>query len=166
MTRGQQRATSPREIAASARCHAPCGEGGSILPLIAGFAVIALVLVLGATAASVAFLAQRDLANVCDGAAIAAAQSLDEASFYRGAGDDDVLPLSQTVVESAVARYLGQDYARDPNGLTMSAGTDGRVVTVRCQRAVTLPFGALVGYPNGLPRTATARAEAPVLPPQ
>jgi len=45
-------------------------DRGTILPLIAGFTVSALLLVLGAIDASAAFLAQRDLASVCDGAAL------------------------------------------------------------------------------------------------
>lgn len=70
-------------------------DRGTILPLIAGFTVSALLLVLGAIDASAAFLAQRDLASVCDGAALAAAQSVSARAVYEAPGVSAALPLAR-----------------------------------------------------------------------
>jgi len=148
-------------------------DRGSMIPLVLGFFVLAALLIFGAVTASTAFLAQRDLAAVCDGAAVAAAQSVNEGALYAaglaaGTTDGQRLPLDLTAVEAAVARYVGVGgYGGDPDGLTVSGsvGGDGTTAVVRCTRTVQIPFGAVYGYPDGLPRSAVASARSPVLPP-
>ena len=173
-----------------------CADRGSTIPLVLGFVVLAALLVLGAVAASVACRAQRDLAAVCDGAAVAAAQSVDEPALYAAASAVDPadskpaaglaavapgvppagspseaadrrLPLAPAAVEAALARYVAAGgYAGDPDGLSVSGsvGADGTTAVVQCTRTVRLPFGALFGYPNGLPRRAGAAARSPIAP--
>ena len=148
-------------------------DRGSMIPLVLGFFVLAALLIFGAVTASTAFLAQRDLAAVCDGAAVAAAQSVNEGALYAagpvaGTTDGQRLPLDLTAVEAAVARYVGVGgYGGDPDGLTVSGsvGGDGTTAVVRCTRTVQIPFGAVYGYPDGLPRSAVSSARSPVLPP-
>ncbi len=141
-------------------------EGGTILPLVAGFIVVALVLVLGAVDASVAFLAQRDLSSVCDGAALSAAQSVSAKAVYEQPAGSSALPLDPVAVQTAVRTYQERNYAGDPGGLTIeTAVIDGGgtpTVALVCRRTARLPFGALVGYRDGLPRTASSAARAPV----
>ena len=141
-------------------------ERGTILPLVAGFTVIALLLVLGAIDASAAFLAQRDLASVCDGAALSAAQSVSPQSVYERSAGQATLPLDAGLVTQAVRTYQDRNYAGDAGGLSMDASVvdaaGGPTVTVVCRRTARLPFGALVGYANGLPRTAVSSARAPL----
>lgn len=136
-------------------------DRGSITPLILVCFLIAALLVMGATAAGSAFLAQRDLQAVCDGAAVRAANALDPAGAYAGPAGLAALPLSDPTVQAAVADYRAQGYPSDPT-LTLAATTDGRRVTVTCHRVVQIPFGAVFGEAAGLPRTALSSARAPL----
>lgn len=136
-------------------------DRGSITPLILLFFLIAALFVLGGITASSAFLAQRDLQAVCDGAAVRAANGVDEPGAYSGPAGHDALPLSDSSVRRAVSDYQSNGYPADRT-LTMSASTDGQQVTVVCRRVVRLPFGALFGRPDGLQRTAVSTARAPL----
>ncbi|MGB9377651.1 MAG: pilus assembly protein TadG-related protein, partial [Mycobacteriales bacterium] len=102
---------------------------GSIAPLILVFFLIAILVVMGTVAAGSAFLEQRDLQSVCDGAAINATNALDEHATYGGPPDQGALPLSEASVQAAVADYRQRGYAADPT-LTLAATTDGQRVTV------------------------------------
>ena len=55
-------------------------DRGSTIPLILGCFVVAFLIVAGSVAAGDAFLQQRNLQSVCDGAAAAAATSADLAA--------------------------------------------------------------------------------------
>ena len=55
-------------------------DGGTVIPLILLSVLLAGLLVTAGTAASAAVLAQRDLAAVCDGAALAGAAAVDRAA--------------------------------------------------------------------------------------
>ncbi|MEP6695567.1 MAG: pilus assembly protein TadG-related protein [Pseudonocardiales bacterium] len=136
-------------------------DRGSIAPLVLLCLLIAALMVMGTTAAGSAFLAQRDLQAVCDGAAVGAASAPDEPGTYGQAGGLTALPLSDAAVRAAVADYRSSSYAGDPT-LTLSAATDGQLVTVECHRVVTLPFGAVFGQSAGLPRSAVSTARAPL----
>ncbi len=137
------------------------GDRGSITPLILVFFLVAALLVMGTISAGSAFLEQRDLQAVCDGAAVRASSAVDEAGAYSGPAGQSALPLSEASVRAAVAEYHAQGYVGDPT-LTMSASTDGQVVTVTCRRVVQIPFGAMFGSPAGLQRTAVSSARAPL----
>jgi uncharacterized membrane protein len=136
-------------------------DRGSITPLILVFFLIAALLVMGTTSAGSAFLAQRDLQSVCDGAAVRATGAVDEGGAYHGPADLAALPLSDASVQAAVGDYQSQGYPTDST-LSMSASTDGQQVTVVCHRVVTIPFGAVFGKPTGLERTAASTARAPL----
>jgi uncharacterized membrane protein len=137
-------------------------DRGSVTPLVLLCFLVAALMVMGTTAAGSAFLAQRDLQAVCDGAAVRAASAVDESRAYAGPREMSALPLSDASVQAAVADYRSRGYAGDPT-LTMSAATDGQRVTVSCRRIAQVPFGAVFGQPAGLPRTAVATARAPLL---
>ena len=136
-------------------------DRGSITPLVLLCFLIAALMVMGTTAAGSAFLAQRDLQAVCDGAAVRAANAADEPLAYTKPGKLAALPLSDASVRAAVADYRSAGYADDPT-LTLWATTDGQQVTVSCRRVVQVPFGAVFGRSAGLPRTAVSTARAPL----
>ncbi len=136
-------------------------DTGTIIPMVLLFVLIAAFVVMAGAATSSAFLAQRDLQGICDAAAVKAANAVDTASLY-DSGSFGQLPLSQSSVQQSVAAFGAEDYAGDPQGLTLSAGTDGQSVTVACHRTVQIPFGAFFGVGQGLDRDATATARAPV----
>lgn len=156
-------------------------DGGTVLPLVLLSFLLAGLMVTAGTAASAAFLAQRDLAGVCDGAALAGAAALDRAALAGttiagmptgsaptggaptggaptgGAG----LPVDAAGVAAAVEDYR---LRADRPGLRLEPGTDGATVTVVCRRTVRIPFGAVLGAAEGLDRTAVARARTALLP--
>ncbi|MFL6127767.1 MAG: hypothetical protein ACJ73E_01725 [Mycobacteriales bacterium] len=136
-------------------------DGGTVIPLVLLSFLLAGLLVTAGTAASAAFLAQRDLAGVCDGAALAGAAAVDPAAVDPAAVDTGIVLLDPGAVAAATERYRVE--AGRP-GLALAASTDGRTVTVRCRRAVRIPFGAVLGRAGGLPRTAVARARSVLLP--
>jgi uncharacterized membrane protein len=134
-------------------------DGGTILTLTLGYLVVAAMLAVVVTDVSAVYLARRSVASAADGAALAAAQRLDEASLYSGstgstggAGSD--LPLAD--VQAAVSTYQQEE---DPSGATQLSGTlvDGVTVEVRGSRVVTLP---LVGFLGVGPVTVSAAADA------
>lgn len=141
--------------------------------LIIGYALIAIALVVVAVDASAFFLAERSLAALADGAAVAGTHAEDEGALYGGgapaAGD---LPLLGEQVQREVAAYLA---ARDattayPNLKLAEASTDGVTVTVTLTEDKPLPFLGLVSqltgaFPGGTARVAaTANARAPITP--
>ncbi len=139
------------------RSHA---EGGSILPLILGFFLVAMYLVAGAVAASDAFVQQRNLQALCDGAAAAAAAS--SARPQRTVGLETGGALQFSDVQQAVDRYL----ARDPDRRTVlvqpSLSADARTVTLACRRDQPIAFGALFGRGGGQPHRVSSSAREPV----
>jgi hypothetical protein len=67
------------------------GDRGTVVPLVLLSVLLAGLLVTAGTAASAAFLAQRDLAGVCDGAALAGAAAVDRTALDRTALDRTAL---------------------------------------------------------------------------
>ena len=136
------------------------GERGSTLPFVVVCWTVAALMAFGAIAASDAFLEQQEVQSVCDGAALAAANSADEAVLYTaGVGSD--LPLTRATAQAAVADQLA-DAAAELD--SWAAETDGVRVTVRCTRSVEIAFGWLFLGGEPLERTAVAGARAPTVP--
>jgi hypothetical protein len=125
-------------------------EVGSVTPLVVGAVLIAGLVVTATVAASAAFLAQRDLAGFCDGAAVATAAG---ATTTDENGDPAVDPAR---VDAALRDYATT--AHDGDRTTTTATTDGSTVAVTCARRTRIPFGAVLGAPDGLDRTVVARA--------
>jgi len=135
-------------------------ERGSTLPFVLVCWTVAALMAFGAIAASDAFLEQLEVQSVCDGAALAAANSTDEAAVYRdGVGTE--LPLTRAAAQVAVADQLVSGRSALD---AWSAETDGAEVTVRCTRNVEIAFGWLFLGGESLERTATASARAPTVP--
>jgi Flp pilus assembly protein TadG len=135
-------------------------EAGSTLPFVLVCWLVAALMAFGAIAASDAFLEQRAVQSICDGAALAAANEADEAAVYTlGVGAQ--LPLTRSAAEAAVADQLADTGARLD---VWSAETDGAEVTVRCTRSVRIAFDWLFLGGRPLERTAVASARAPTVP--
>lgn len=141
----------------------PSGDDGTVLVLVLGMAGLLLVLVGVVVDVSVAVLAKRSVASAADGAAVAAAQALDQEAFYeRGAAAG--VPLSAAAVAERVAAYEGAA-AVDQPGLRLRAEVEGGVTAVVvASRTVDLPFSGLLGRAP-VEATAVARARAPVVAP-
>jgi hypothetical protein len=134
-------------------------ERGSTLPFVLVCWLVAALMAFGAIAASDAFLEQRDVQSVCDGAALAAANRTDEGLVYTG-GVGEQLPLTRATAQAAVADQLADGGVRLD---AWSAETDGTEVTVRCTRHVEIAFGWLFLGGQPLERTAVASARAPTV---
>jgi uncharacterized membrane protein len=110
-----------------------------VLLLVLGFTVVLLLLVAVVVDVSAVLLAQRGVASAADGAAVAAAQRLDEASFY-ARGLHGTVPLDPEGVRATVAEYAA---SVAPETQLEGGTADGRTVVVRAERVVRLPLGGL-----------------------
>jgi hypothetical protein len=135
------------------------GERGSTVPLILGFFLLALIMVAGSVAAASAYLAQRSLQSICDGAALAGASSLDVHEVFEGdLGGYGDLPLA--AADTAIERYLSRDAARAGVRIEHAEIEAGVSVVLDCQQHTGLAFGALFGYADGVDHHARATARA------
>jgi Putative Flp pilus-assembly TadE/G-like len=125
-------------------------DRGSVIPLILGCWLLVMLVAAGYVAATDAFTKRVDLQDVCDGAAIAAANSVDFASGreVESARSDGFLQLDD--VQSAVNAYLARDPWRSAIRLTASLSEDRTEVTVSCRRRSKIAFGWLFGNPEGV----------------
>ena len=125
--------------------------------LVLGFTGVLLGLLVLVVDVSVLLLAQRGVASAADGAAVAAAQELDESVLYTR-GLDRCVPLDEGRVRGVVARYAEEDGL----GTRMAASTpDAFTVQVDAARRVSLPFGSYVGA-GAVTVRSTARARSPL----
>jgi cytochrome c biogenesis protein CcdA len=136
-------------------------DRGSTVPVILGFFLVALLTVAGAVAAGQAFVQQRDLQDLCDGAATAAAGTAIDLSRTGGVVRGGELRF--TGVRAEVQRYL----ARQGQVRTVSVGVAvsiGRTeLALTCVQTRSIAFGALFGRPDGVRHVVHATARAPVL---
>lgn len=135
-------------------------DRGSTVPLILGFFLIALLLVAGAVALGDAFVDQRNLQDVCDGAAAAAAASA--ADLDREHGVTTGGSLRFTDVESAVGTYLSRDAARRDVHVRAALSANGTRITLTCEQTMSLALGGFFGRAN-VRHTATSSARAAVI---
>ena len=110
---------------AAARSRRTDGERGQISLLILGFTAIALMLVVGGVDATAVQLARTRMLDAADGAALDAADALDEPGAY-GQGLDDAVRLTDATVQQAAAGYLAAQPR--PSGVSswgLASGTGG-----------------------------------------
>ena len=137
-------------------------DDGTVLVLVLGFAMVLLLMVGVVVNVSAAALARRAVASAADGAAVAAAQALDEDALLRAGLSGQRLPLSLSGAQQRVAAYAKQVASTQP-GLALTVSVDGGTASVVAVRDVRLPFARLVGL-RPLRVEATGRARAPVSP--
>jgi hypothetical protein len=146
----------------------PRDEDGSISLFIVGLAVIAMLLVAGAVAVTSAHLSRMRLLDVADGAALSAANALDDSAYDQGVGES--VPLSNQSVQERAAAYLG---SRPRPGsirewrLAPGTGTpDGRTAVVVVVGEAELPMvgPALRDLGVSVTITVESRARSDVVP--
>ena len=138
----------------------PSGDDGTVLLLVLGLTGILLLAVALVVNVSAVVLAKRALASAADGAAVSAAQALDEQALY-ATGLDGGIPLDEDEAAARVAAYRA-DVAVNQPGLQLSVAVDGRTAVVRSTRTLTLPLAILSTGPVTV--QAEARARAPLAP--
>lgn len=109
-------------------------ERGQITVMTIGFFVLLGLLAVVVINSSAAFLQRQELANLADGAALAAADGLSEAAFYRD-GADEVVELDPAEARRLVTAYVSAS-GGGVGGVTVTA--DGDEVRVRLERTITL----------------------------
>jgi uncharacterized membrane protein len=135
-------------------------DRGSTVPLILGFFLVALLLVAGAVALGDAFVDQRNLQDVCDGAAAAAAASAADLDREHGLTSGGSLRFVD--VDAAVAAYLSRDAGRRAIRVRATLTDGGTRITLTCEQSMPLAFGAFFGRTH-VRHTVTSSARAAVL---
>jgi len=135
-------------------------DRGSTIPLILGFFLIALMMVAGSIALGDAFVQQRNLQDICDGAAAAAAASAADLDRKGGLAADGSLRFAE--VERVVGRYLARDPGRRSVHVNTVLSIDRERITLTCRQTTSLVFGALFGRVHAQ-HTATSSARAAVV---
>ena len=123
----------------------PC-ERGSVTVMTLGYVLLVGLLTVVVVDASVAFLHRLNLNNLADGAALAAADGLDERSFYL----DRVVVLNTDDVISLVRDYIRGEDVR----VVRVSVTDDRV-RIRLEQDLELPL-----VPPGWTKGSVIAAEA------
>jgi hypothetical protein len=117
-------------------------ERGSITPFILGLAVIAVLVIAGTVAVTSAHLSRMRLLDAADGAALSAANALDESAYRQGVGDS--VPLSNASVQQRAAEYVaGRPRPGSIPGWRLAPGTgspDGRTAVVVLTAQAELPM--------------------------
>ena len=80
-------------------------ERGSISLFILGLSLVAILLISGTVAVTSAHLSRMRLLDVADGAALSAANALDDTAYSQGVGES--VPLSNDSVRERAAAYVG-----------------------------------------------------------
>ncbi|WP_375496570.1 pilus assembly protein TadG-related protein [uncultured Jatrophihabitans sp.] len=135
-------------------------DDGSTIPLILGFFLIALIMVAASVSLGQAFVQQRDLQDVCDGAAAAAAASsadLDRESSVAGGSS-----LRFTNVGAGVEAYLRRDPSRTGVLVGVALSPDRERITLTCRQTRPLAFGKYFGRAR-VQHTTTSSARAAVV---
>jgi hypothetical protein len=135
-------------------------DRGSTLPLILGFFLVALIVIAGSVAAGDAFVQQRGLQDVCDGAAAAAAAS--GVDLGRGGDLESEQALQFGDVRSAVTRYLARDPSRRRVHVNARLSDDARTLTLSCEQTEHIAFGAMFGRGSGVHHRVSSSARAPL----
>jgi Flp pilus assembly protein TadG len=134
-------------------------DTGSTIPLIIGFFLMSMLMVAGSVAAGDAFIQQRGLQDVCDGAALAgAASAVDLNRSHRIAARG---ALRFAAVEPVVADYLARDPGREDVQVAIALSADSRTLTLTCTERRPITFGVLFGQGNGVQHVVTSAARAP-----
>jgi hypothetical protein len=104
-------------------------ENGTVTVMTIGFLVLIGLLTVVVVDSSAAFLERQRLNNLADGAALAAADGLDESGFY---ADRDIV-LDPAEVRRLVGGYLAGEGVR-----VVRVNADGDRVTVHLERELDL----------------------------
>lgn len=104
-------------------------EDGQITVMTIGFFVFLGLLAVVVVNSSAAFLQRQQLDNIADGAALAAADGMSRADFYR---------RGEVTLDGAEARRLIGEYVSGDGIRVVAVSTDGDRVHVRLERTVSM----------------------------
>jgi hypothetical protein len=104
-------------------------ERGSVTVMTIGFLVLLGLLTVVVVNSSSAFLERQRLNNLADGAALSAADGLDESGFYTD---------RRVALDPDEARQLVSDYLAGERVRVVAVSTDGDTVSVHLERELDL----------------------------
>jgi uncharacterized membrane protein len=145
----------------SRHLHRVRDDRGSVVPLILGFCLLALLFIAGAVALSDVFTQQRSLQSVCDGAAIYAANNVAPGALHGNGASAASLPLADA--SKAVGVYLRRDAQRTRVTPLVQIAPDGVTVEVTCREHNDVAFGVVILRANGVDQTARSSARSRVV---
>jgi uncharacterized membrane protein len=131
-------------------------ERGSVAPMMIGFLMILVLLLVVVIGASKAFLVQRQLASAADAATLAGADGFDTSDIYNGTAASEVGLDSARACALARASFA-QNVASLPVDATYvtSCQTNGRRITIEVTSRADLPV-----LDRLLPASVTVHAES------
>jgi hypothetical protein len=135
-------------------------DRGSTMPLILGFFLLGLLVVAGSVAAADAYVQQRGLQDVCDGAVAAAAAGA--ADLGRESGFAIGTELHFAEARRLIDQYLQRDRSRSDVHAVAALSADATTITLTCTETSTIAFGAMFGKGDGVHHIAHASARAPI----
>lgn len=135
-------------------------EGGSTLPLILAFTLVGFFAIAGIVAAGDAFVQQRGLQDVCDGAASEAAASAVNVDRGTGLGAGDTVAFIE--LQQTITTYLSRDPSREEVRVRTSVEPDRQTVTLVCTETRPITFGVMFGQGDGVQHKVTSSAQAPL----
>lgn len=141
-------------------------DQGTVLLLIVGLVAVVGLLVAVVTDVTALYLQRRDLVSAADGAALAGAQAVDEATIYtQGLPASGPLPLDEDAARAAVRAYLA-DAGLGGRGLSVRVETTATTVSVSLGGGYDLPMASAVtlGLGGRAEVSASATARTAVLP--
>jgi uncharacterized membrane protein len=121
-------------------------ERGTVTVMTIGFLMLLGLLTVVVVDSSAAFLERQRLNNLADGAALAAADGLDEADFYAD---------RRVVLDPEEARRLVSDYLAGEDVRAVDVSADADTVHVHLERDLDLPL-----TPTGWASRTTIVADA------
>jgi len=121
-------------------------ERGTVTVMTIGFLILLGLLTVVVVDSSAAFLERQRLNNLADGAALAAADGLDEAGFYAH---------RHVVIDPEEARRLASDYLAGEDVRVVDVSADADTVRVHLERDLDLPL-----TPPGWTSSTTIVADA------
>lgn len=137
------------------------GDRGSILPLVIGFWLIAMLFVAGSLALGTAFTRQRSLQSTCDAAALAAASGVSKDRLHFAGATSGDLPLDNA--RSALDAFVARDPARSTIHIDAPIlDADHITVRVGCHTHTTVPFQTVILRAGGIDQSAQASAQSPI----
>ena len=133
-------------------------ERGSILPLVLGFVVVGGLGAAAAVAAGDAFVQQRGLQAVCDGAAAAAAATALDLRRDAPVVTEGLVRFAE--VQAAVDAYVARDPDRRDVRIAATVSTDRRTLSLTCSERRPVTFGTAFGKGSGVEHVAHSSVQS------
>lgn len=138
-------------------------DAGQIVPLLIGYVLVALLLVVVVVDVTAVHLQRQRLYGLADAAGLDAADALDTGGFYRTGVRTRVLPVTDEGVRASVGAYLDDAPTRLSDvAVVAPSGWDGERVTVTLTARARLPLvdSVVRRWAGGVPLRVTAHARA------